>query len=61
VIKDLEVATDSSVSYYYKLNKVFFFVNEAGYEALIAGLTYRLYFLPRSHKLVNIEKVTDAT
>ena len=61
VKKDLEVATDSSVSYYYKLNKTFFYVNEAGYEALVAGLTYRLYLLPRSQKLVNIETVAEAT
>jgi len=61
VKKDLEVATDNSVSYYYKLNKTFFYVNEAGYEALVAGLTYRLYLLPRSQKLVNIEAVAEAT
>lgn len=59
--KILEVATDGSVSYYYKLNKTVFCVNEAGYEALVAGLTYRLYFLPRSQKLVNIEAIADAT
>ena len=61
VTKDFEVSTDSSVSYYYELDKTVFRVNEAGYEALVAGLTYRLYVLPRSQKLVNIEAVVDAT
>jgi MFS family permease len=61
VTKDFEVSTDSSVSYYYELGKAVFRVNEAGYEALVAGLVYRLYFLPRSQKLVNIEAVVDAT
>ncbi|MBN2115412.1 MAG: hypothetical protein JW730_02515 [Anaerolineales bacterium] len=61
VKKDQEVATDNSVSYYYKLNKSYFYVNEAGYEALVAGPTYRLYLLPRSRKLVNIEAIADTT
>jgi hypothetical protein len=61
VTKDFEVSTDSSVSYYYELDKTVFRVNEAGYEALVAGLTYRLYLLPRSQKLVNIEAVVEAT
>jgi hypothetical protein len=61
VKKDLDVATDNSVTYYYKLNKTYFFVNEAGYEALVGGLTYRLYLLPRSQKLVNIEVMADAS
>jgi MFS family permease len=61
VTKDFEVSTDSSVSYYYELGKTVFRVNEAGYEALVAGLNYRLYLLPRSQKLVNIEAVVDAT
>ena len=59
VTKDFEVSTDSSVSYYYELGKTVFRVNEAGYEALVAGLNYRLYLLPRSQKLVNIEVVVD--
>jgi hypothetical protein len=59
VTKDFEVSTDSSVSYYYELGKAVFRVNEAGYEALVAGLTYRLYLLPRSQKLVNIEAIVD--
>ncbi|MBN1814508.1 MAG: hypothetical protein JXA14_21890 [Anaerolineae bacterium] len=59
VTKDMEVSTDSSVSHYYELNRTVFRVNEASYEALVAGLTYRLYLLPRSQKLVNIEAVTD--
>ena len=57
VAKDFEVSTDSSVSYYYELDKTVFRVSETGYEALIAGLTYRLYLLPRSQKLVNIEAI----
>jgi hypothetical protein len=61
VTKDFEVSTDSSVSYYYKLDRVVFHVNEAGYEALVAGLIYRLYLLPRSQKLVNTEAVVDET
>jgi hypothetical protein len=56
VTKDVEVSLDT-VSYYYDVNETCFSVNEAGYEALVAGLTYRLYFLPRSQKLVNIEAV----
>jgi hypothetical protein len=59
VTKNLEVATDGSVSYYYGLNGAVFGVNEAGYKALIAGLTYRLYLLPRSQRLANIEAVAD--
>ena len=60
VTKDFEASTDSSVSYYYELDKTVFRVNEAGYEALVAGLTYHLYLLPRSQKLVNVEAVVDA-
>ncbi|MBN1977214.1 MAG: hypothetical protein JW918_07410 [Anaerolineae bacterium] len=61
VTKDFEASTDSSVSYYYELDRAVFRVNEAGYEALVAGLTYRLYHLPRSQKLVNVEAVVNAT
>jgi hypothetical protein len=57
VAKDFEVSTDNSVSYYYELDKTVFRVSETGYEAFIAGLTYRLYLLPRSQKLVNIEAI----
>ena len=34
-----------------------FDVSEAGYNALVEGLPYRAYYLPRSGKLVNIEPV----
>jgi hypothetical protein len=61
VTKDLEEATDSSMTYYYKLNGTYFTVTEAGYEALIPSLIYRIYFLPRSQKLVNIEAGVDTT
>jgi len=57
VTKDFEVSTDNAVSYYYDVNETVFHVNEAGYEALVAGLTYRLYFLPRNQKLMNIEAI----
>jgi hypothetical protein len=48
-----------TASYYYRVNKLVLPVNEAGYEALIDGLEYRLYYLPRSRKLVNVEVSTD--
>jgi hypothetical protein len=55
--KDEEADVEGSVTYYYDLNRHSFKVNESGYYALIEGLTYRLYYLPRSKKLVNVEAV----
>jgi hypothetical protein len=64
VTKDVEMSLDHeyasvTASYYYRVNKLALPVNRAGYEALIDGLEYRLYYLPRSRKLVNIEVTAD--
>jgi hypothetical protein len=64
VTKHVEVSQDheqasTTASYYYRVNERLFSVNQAGYEALIEGRRYRLYFLPKNKKLVNIEVIRD--
>jgi hypothetical protein len=46
-----------SASYYYTLDRLQFYVSGAAYNALVEGREYRLYYLPRSKKLVGIEPV----
>ncbi|HLV98723.1 MAG TPA: hypothetical protein VKT82_08620 [Ktedonobacterales bacterium] len=41
--------------YYYQIADQSFEVTSGGYEALVVGLPYRAYYLPRSKRLVNIE------
>lgn len=41
--------------YYYRLNRLKFPVSEAGYDALIVGRFYRVYYLPRSKILLSLE------
>jgi hypothetical protein len=46
-----------STRYYYVINGQSFQVNRRAYTALIDGLAYRVYYLPRTKKLVSIEPV----
>ncbi len=41
--------------YYYTLEGMKFQVSQQAYQALVVGLPYRFYYLPRSRALVNIE------
>jgi hypothetical protein len=44
--------------YYYRLNRLRFPVSEAGYDALIVGRPYRVYYLPRSKILLSLEPLS---
>ena len=44
-----------SRSYYYVAGSHKFQVSEVAYNALFEGRSYRLYYMPRSHRLVSIE------
>ncbi len=45
----------SHVEYNYIIDKLRFNVGHRAYTALIAGLKYRIYYLPRTKKLISIE------
>ncbi len=47
--------SDGDSTYYYVLDTQKFRVSWDAYEALIPGVTYRLYYLPRCKKIVSIE------
>ena len=62
-VKAIEI-TGEATSYYYQINRQRFAVSHQGYNALIAGIPYRLYYAPRSKKMVSIEPLApllDAT
>jgi hypothetical protein len=42
-------------SYYYRMGALTFAVSEKGYEALIEGRSYRMYYLPRTKRLLSLE------
>jgi len=44
-----------SYTYYYVINDRFFPVTQEAYGALIDGLQYRAYYLPRTKRLISIE------
>jgi hypothetical protein len=44
-------------THFYVLDGQRFIVSQKGYAALTEGLSYRLYYAPRSRRLVNIESV----
>jgi len=46
-----------STSYYYVIGGQSFQVNRTAYTALIDNLNYRVYYLPRTKKLVSIEPI----
>ena len=46
-------------TFYYKVKRKRFKVNDTGYLSLREGLRYRLFFLPRCKKLINIEAIND--
>lgn len=54
-VRGEEHSSDDSSTYYYVLGDEKFTVSGAAYRALVAGQRYRLYYLPRSKKLVSIE------
>lgn len=45
----------STTSYYYVLDQVRVSVGQSGYEALLEGLRYRMYYSPRSKTLLSME------
>jgi hypothetical protein len=49
----------SRIYYYFALEGLRFSVSSAAYEALIEGLTYRVFYLPRTQMLVGIEPLTS--
>ena len=46
-------------TYYYQINNLRFEVSQRSYNALIAGLPYRLYYTPRSKRMVGIEPLAS--
>ncbi len=42
-------------SYYYQMGALTFGVSEKGYEALIEGRSYRMYYLPHTKRLLSLE------
>lgn len=48
---------NQSVHYYYVIGEQRFEVNKIAYTALIDGLEYRIYYLPRTKKLISIENI----
>lgn len=50
-----------STRYYYVINGQRFQVSRRAYTALIDGLEYRIYYLPRTKKLVSIEPLDVTT
>lgn len=46
---------NKSVSYFYQMGDLRFSVLAAGYNALVEGRSYRVYYLPRSKTLLGIE------
>ncbi len=48
-------SSDDGSTYYYVLGNESFSVSGAAHRALVKGQRYRLYYLPRSKKLVSIE------
>ena len=42
-------------SYYYRLGALTLAVSEKGYEALIEGRSYRMYYLPHTKRLLSLE------
>jgi hypothetical protein len=49
----------SHTVYYYSLGDLNFTVGSAAYEALIEGLTYRVFYLPRTKMLIGIEPISS--
>jgi hypothetical protein len=47
-------------TYYYQVNNLKFEVSQRGYNVLIVGLPYRLYYAPRSKRMVGIEPLASA-
>jgi len=52
------VRSNRSSSYYYRLGDLRFRVSGTAYNALVEGVDYRIYYLPRSKTLVGIEPVS---
>ena len=46
---------DSTNTYLYLINGMTFTVSQKAYQSLVEGLSYKLYYLPHSKKIVNIE------
>ena len=59
VRKEIRVSKtkNQSVHYYYVMGEQRFEVNKTAYTALIDGLEYRIYYLPRTKKLISIEHI----
>lgn len=49
-----------STRYYYVIGNEYFQVSRRAYNALVENLTYRIYYLPRTRKLISME-VLDLT
>lgn len=45
-------------AFYYRIGPVKFAVSETGYEALIEGRSYRMYYLPHTRRLLSLEPLT---
>jgi hypothetical protein len=48
-------SSGESTTYYYKVDKLKFRVPAHAYTALVSGMSYRIYYTPRSKTLVSIE------
>jgi len=49
------VSSGRSTTYYYHAGREKFTVSRSAYAALVPNLTYRLYYAPRSRRIVAVE------
>jgi hypothetical protein len=60
VVTERHSGEEGGYTYHYRIGRERFSVNESAYLALISGLPYRVYYGPKSKKLLSIEPVNTA-
>jgi hypothetical protein len=58
-IKAIEM-TGEETHYYYQIHRQLFGVSRRGYNALIEGIPYRLYYVPHSKTMVSVEPLASS-
>ncbi len=61
VISQRRSGDEGGYTYHYVIGRESFLVNESAYHALISGLPYRVYYGPKSKKLLSIEPLVNTT